>query len=329
MNPIRLLCCLLIPFSLIISEKGALGLEPKYEVLFPRSQQKIRIQSLWPSDYAARVAIEPAIPSDFIMKRLPPDTFPGYFAWGPKKVLETCDFKNLNNSTDSFLCFHASMDVAQTGPQSFSGVERLEEEFKKMGAQDITRKLFMWGDYPVLQIGGTYQGKYLFSAWIGSNYCSNTIFARLQYPSQEGRPNKSDILLWERFLSQTKSLPEPECYIAQGFDMQTGYTWMDPHGEKLLCVAERRKNDNKIQIVVLSQDKETSFSVKNVVVGPANTAWRGLQEIAKIQIAISKKFVEGGSIEMPSTAINVFVKSVEKFSLDKEALQVNPRVFVQ
>lgn len=329
MNFFRFLCCLLLPISLITSGEASGGSLSNFETMFPRAEKKLRIQSLWPSDYVARLAIEPAIPQDFVMKKLPQDAYPGYFAWGPKEFLDTCDFKDLDHIPHSLLCFNASLDAAQTGPTTFSDADALEDAFKQVGAEGVSRHTYMWGNYPVLQIGGTNHGKYLFSAWIGTNYCSNVIRARLLYPSMEGRPNKEDIQLWETFLSQTKPLPEPECLLVQGCDMQTGYTWQDGFGEKVLCVAEKRKSDNLIQVVLICQDNATSFSVRNITHGLGKTSWRGVQLIAKVHVDISKKLVEGGSIEMQATPINVFIKTVEKFSLNKEALVVDPRIFVR
>ena len=306
----------------------------KIECMFPKNEKTFRINSLWPSDYVVIPSIEPAVPNDFVMREIACGAYSGgAFFWGPQDAIDAIDEQNLGPSLratpKSVLVFHASADIALIDSKSFSGTEGLEDSFKAMGARDFFRKTYLWGRYPVLNIGGTFEGRYLFSAWIGLNYESNVVFARLAYPVVPGRPNADDIALWEKFLSETKGLPEPDCFIAQGIDMEPGYTVFDPHGEKVLCVAERRRGDNTVQFVVFPEAKETTCSFVKFEHGLAGTEWRRGDEILKVYIDISKKDPDGTSIEYRDFPVTVFLKSVDQFTLDQKRLRQMVGVCVQ
>ena len=147
------------------------------------------------------------------------------------------------------------------------------------------------------------------------------------FPCKEGRPNKDDIDLWENFLSKTKQLSDQDCLLAQGWDLESGYTWFDVNGMQLLCVAERRRRDNKVQVVIY-QHGQTSFSFKKVDHERSPMTWRRGEELVKVTGIFRENFPMQAGLKAPGTVINVFVKEVDEFSLDKEDLQKDSRLFV-
>jgi hypothetical protein len=299
----------------------------KLEQHFPKSDRIVRIKNLWPSDYLLRLLIEPAIPQDFVMKRFPDKYLSGYFVWGAKETLDKWDLKDAEHLRGPVLCFRPSEEMAQTGLMSFSMEDQIETGFAQMGVKEVSKKTSKWGTYPVLHVSGKHEGRSFFSAWIGCNYCSNTLFARPMFPCEEGRPNKDDIGLWENFLSKTKQLSGQDCLLAQGWDLESGYTWFDVNGMQLLCVVERRRRDSKVQVVVY-QNEQTSFSFQKVDHERSAMSWRREEELVKVYGDLSAEFSDATRIESPGIVINVFVKAVDEFSLDNEDLQKDLRIFV-
>ena len=302
----------------------------KIEQMFPKSDTILRIKDLWPSDYTVLLPIEPAIPDNFILKTIPRDINPyGYFLWGPKEVLDAFDINDPQSLTGPIFHLYTSMQITQLGPKSFSHVDQLEKDCKEEKVENLTLKNFMWGRYPAFTFEGKRtNGRDLTNAWIGLNYCSRVLVVKLAIPVMEGRPNDEDRALWKTFLSKTKELPEPDCFLAQGFDMQLGYTHFEPNGAKLTFIAEQRKSDKTLQVVVFPRSTDTTYSFKKIEQGFAGTTWRRGAPIIKIILTVTKKIPEGGSIIWTDIPITVFLKHVDEFSLDKEALEHNKSVFV-
>jgi len=320
------LCC----FSFAAYADEGVYTAQKIEEMFPKSDKVLRITNLWPRDYLVHLPIEPAIPENFVLKTIPREVnHCGYFLWGPKDVLDSYDVDNPQSLTGAIFHVYTSMEMAQSGFKSFSRVDELEKQYKKEKVSGLSKKNFMWGKYPVLTFDGKWpNGRDLFNAWIGLNYCSNVLVVKLAVPLSKGRPNDEDRALWKTFLSNTNELPEPDCFLAQGFDMQSGYTHFEPNEAHLTCIAERRKRDNALQVVVFPRDKTLTCSFKKLEKGFAGTKWRRGDAIVKIFLTITKTLPEGGSNIWPNFPITVFLKPVEEFSLDAKALQVIQGVFV-
>jgi hypothetical protein len=318
-----LLCCFAICANAQEPEKYTVG---KIEAMFPPKSKPPRINSLWPSTFTMSLGIEPAIPDDFVMKAAPPESdCLGCFAWGSRQVLEGFDFKAQESafgaSKKPFLFFRLSLDVAQTGSTSFSCEEPCKEWATQIGMADFFTKKFQWGPYPVFQAGGHTQGKFIFSAWIGLNFESNVLFVRLAYPNEKGRPNEEDIALWNRFLAQTKPLPEPENFVAQGFDHEDGYTIFNAFDVKFTCIAEQRNSDNMVQVVIVPHDASTKCSIEKIARDAASTAWRHGEEIITIFLQYSAEPC-GRQICTPwAVPVSVFLKHVDQFSLDQGVLR--------
>ena len=86
------------------------------EAMFPKSNTPLRIKNLWPTGYFVQLAIEPAIPQNFVLKSKPQDPYPACFAWGPKETLDTFNFEDTTLLPSSILCFK---DVIQSDPKFF------------------------------------------------------------------------------------------------------------------------------------------------------------------------------------------------------------------
>lgn len=302
----------------------------KIEELFPKSDKRPRIMDLWPEEYLTTLPIEPAIPSNFVLRKIPEEiNLCGYFLWGPKEVLDACDFNDNNSLTGSIFHLYTSMEMTQTGPKSFSRVDEIAQFLKDSKVTHLSKKERMWGKYPVLTFEGKRpNGHDVCNAWIGMNDASKVLVVKLEVPKKEGRPNEEDKALWQTFLSQTKELPEPDCFLAQGFDMQTGYTHFDPHGEKLTLIAEKRKSDACLQVIIFPRSHNVAYSFIKMEKGNAGTNWRRGDEIVKVFLSVTKKLPQGGSVVNPQVPIPIFVKTVENFSLDKDIAQRTPGVFV-
>jgi hypothetical protein len=289
---------------------------------------------MWPDDFLVQLPIEPAVPNNFVFRNIPSTIDPrGGFLWGPKEVLDSIDFSKPETAykdiKESILICCISWCVSQNGPDSFLGIDRQEASFEKLHGSDLLKKTYQWGQYPVFSMNGKIGENEVFSAWIGLQYCTHALFVHLGYPHVEGRPNKEDRALWQTFLSETKALPEPDGFIAQGFHMEPGYTLFEKNGAKLTCIAERRKSDNTVQLVVIPRDKDVTADCLGIARGLAGTAWRRGDEIVKFMLDISRKIPEGGSIEFSAYPITVFLKTVDTFSLREDILEGMKGVFVK
>lgn len=300
------------------------------EQIFPRSEKNPRIMSLWPSTYIAKLAIEPAIPATFVLKNIAGADIPtGHFLWGPKEVLDAYDIENPQSLNGSLFHLYTSSETGQTGPKTFSNEEKIEKSLKDMGVKELSKKHSMWGKYPVLTFEGQKSGGHdLFTAWIGCNYCSNVLGVKLVYPTKDGHPNDEDRALWQTFLSKSRELPEPEYFLALGYDMKPGYTYFSPHGENILCVAEERTTDGLLQLVVIPMDRMTTYSLVKTEMGFAGSTWQRGKKAVKFFLTISKRLPEGGSLNYEGVPIPVFLKTVDQFSLDRKVVKKMKGVWV-
>jgi len=288
------------------------------EKQFPKEQSPPRIRHLWPESYIANLAIDPAIPENFTLKQ-GTGAFDAYFAWGPKKVLNRFTFAQPSSLTDAIIVWRYTPNIAQTGPKSFSGFED-EQALLQSTMTDPKAETLMWGPYPVRQINGLVQGKYIGCAWMGCNYNSHVMFAHLRYPVSKDRPNQSDIALWENFLANTKPLLEQEYALAQGYDMREGYTWVDHFGITLLCTVEIQSQEHKARVIVIPISKNTRFLVNSIDFGLSDQSWLEGKPLCKVMASLSRAFPDGTRTEMPETYINVIAKQVEQFSINPEQL---------
>lgn len=301
----------------------------KVQEAFPGDDRKVRINSLWPSDLLMRLPIEPMIPKDFVLKVVrPKGTDVDYYLWGAPEVLDAFDTNDFSTLKKPILVLRLSYDVAQTGPQSFSGVAGLEKGFKGVGFTSLSHKIVSWGDYPVLTFNGICQEKVLACAWIGLNYSSWVVFARLAYPGTQKGPTSEDLQLWKTFITKTNILPEPDVFLVQGIDMQSGYTRIERGSAKLTCVVERRKRDSAVQVVMVPTAAQVSCAFLKMDQGLSGTQLRRGEELVKVFAKVSQRLSEGGSLEIPDCVIPVFIKTVDEFSLDKSKLQGEPDILV-
>ena len=147
MSFIRYVGLFLLSFLFLTAEEGApLDLMPKLKTAFPEGIKKLRINTLWPSNYAVCLSIEPAIPQNFVLRVIQhTDEGEGCFVWGEKEFLDTNDFKILESLTQSVLVFRCSMGVAQTGPEKFFNFDQLVKSFEELGAKKIAQQKAICG----------------------------------------------------------------------------------------------------------------------------------------------------------------------------------------
>ncbi len=258
--------------------------------------------------------IDPAIPEDFVASSPSGElNLNDWVYWGPKDALDQY-FKNPESLNRSFLRFKLSSNVAQIGPEKFSD----EESLKTMEAQNpkaFSSILTKWGEYPVRAVKTEIQGQPVTIAWVGLNdYGSGwTLMFNLVYPYKSGRPNKEDLRLWDDFISKTKGLKDEEILKAQGQDLQEGFTQIDTSGLRLKMIAEKRKRDGMLQIVV--EPENPNFQIKLIAMEEEPVV-QGSKPLVKVLSIFDNKELSAESSVMQMTSIQY--KLVDEFSEKKE-----------
>ncbi|NGX44776.1 MAG: hypothetical protein K1060chlam3_00951, partial [Candidatus Anoxychlamydiales bacterium] len=188
-------------------------------------ENNLRIIELFPNTWLDCPGIEPAIPSDYIMKFADYDF---YMLWGKKEDLEIISKSKKGHDfpiNSPVFNIALSETIIQTGPTSFSKENYSKEEIKelkKLELTDFVKHKTTWGDYPVLTITlKKTSGEKAYLAWIGLNSEGHVWEVNLISPLNKEKENAK---LWNEFINNTKQLPEPEYFIARGMDMRDGYT---------------------------------------------------------------------------------------------------------
>lgn len=284
-----------------------------------------RISNLLP-DIIIPLMVDPAIPENFVALR--PEGTSGYdwIYWGPRNAL-TSYFRDRESLKEPIISLRPSLNVAQTGPDKFSIEDENIKELVKSVAKDAKLYRYKWGQYPVLSFEGEMFEKPFCTCWVGTNNPDgwvlqfNLICPKGEDGARQGR------LLWTKLMTETKPLSEPDGYRAAGFDLQEGFTMVDVTRSKLKAIAEKRKADKKIQVVVTSLDPLVTFSFDKVESGKMGGSWKRGALLAKAYGLISKDEKDNTKIRT-QIAIPILIKEVEEFSMNGEELKA-PGIYVQ
>ncbi|MBS0637682.1 MAG: hypothetical protein JSS12_09230, partial [Verrucomicrobia bacterium] len=151
--------------------------------LFSETQKPLRIRELIPECWVVYPAIEPALPSDYVLA----DAFThGY--WGTKEDIAICETA-IEKIQSELISFRHS-DAVQTGPNTFSIEKDLEQSFLQLGVRELKVKKLSWGKYPVLAIEGLRPNNTrMRAAWVGLNSPDGlTMFMLLHQPKNFDKP---------------------------------------------------------------------------------------------------------------------------------------------
>jgi hypothetical protein len=237
--------------------------------------------------------------------------------WGPKDVLEAY-FKDPQSLKDPIIRVKLSDNVAQTGPNSFSVERELQEEHKRIGSSSFSQKL-MWGNYPVLGLRSLVDDKFINIAWVGLNDPEGqwTLMFNLVCPDSNGHPDRGDREFWKRFLTQTKVLPEPEFFKAYGQDMRPGYTLVNSGGARFKMIAEKRKRDSMVQLVVIPLASTSSFEYIDMGETRLASQWKYGEPLLKV-LGTIKLDDENLHAVFRNHVSSILLQNVTEFSVDKD-----------
>ena len=295
-----------------------------------KTQNYLRILQLLPKDLVCPLAINPAIPEDFIA--LNPEDMPNcsnWTYWGPEEALKTY-FKDPASLKEPVLRVTLSPSIAQTKPNILDSTEikQFIEEMKSQNQKDFTYLETLWGDYPVFTVQVKFENRTMVMAWVGQNCLDSrsVLMFNLVYPENQNHPSEKDLLLWNNFINKTELLTDGEYFKAHGQDLQPGYTIVTEPGGKLTIHAEKREKDGEIQIVVIPESQNVKFHYARMEEVRMGAQWKYGEPLLKVYGTIETYGVYGFVVNDQVTSI--FLKNVSDFSLgDDEMKKSNNLVF--
>lgn len=293
-----------------------------------------RIRELIPKGWLAYPAIDPAIPENYVGGSL--ETNHNFdeasrILWGEKRDVEmfakdqTAQIKH-----PVFYLRHAS-DFYQNGPNSFSGEKSIADLLKKSGVKNTKTEKMQWGEYPVLACENKLpDGSITRFAWIGVNSDGHVLMVNIFSPkpsSVQGEKQTQEV--WDKFLHQSRQLEEREFFIARGMDMRDGYTNYTSGTASLKAIAEKRKSDDKLAVLIRPMSPGISFNISGVEEGLMGSKWKHLELCTKIYGQITEK--NGNTTNIIDVVITVLTKSVEEYSfnMDKTNHPLNTVIHTQ
>lgn len=270
--------------------------------------QSLRINQLMPRErLLIRLAVEPAIPEDYIaLSKEGEVTYSDWVYWGPKDILSAY-FKDPLSLSVPIIRVKTTPNIIQ--PRH--GV--LDEKSIREGVSQMDKKASLdfgsWGTYPYCMIGAKKEKAHM--AYVGLNDENGTIlFFHLIIPQNELAAEASALKLWKRFFQETKELPEPLFFKALGQEMHPGYTIVDVVGRKIKVIAEKRKSDQKIQFIAIPIDQNIEFKFETAFTTLMTANWHYNEPLLKIKGAY---IINKGWLHYSMTT-SVFIKEVDEFT---------------
>ncbi len=270
-----------------------------------------RINKLIPNTWIEYPAIEPAIPSDFIMK---PDDDGMSIFWGAESDLENLENIDSATLTNGLFILQHSMEQ-QTGPNSFSFNKKdLIREFNTAGLQVVRAGNTNWGQYPIFFYEGVaLDGRVVRSAWVGLNSPEKGVLA-ISMISTKNKMN--DERLWNRLIHSTKQLKGYEYFRAIGSDMKNGCTTYTCAMGVVEAKVQQRRKDKKLAIRVTSLNENTTFNVQKSVQATMMGPWRHGENLTKIYGTMV--YEDENYKNVINSVINVFNEDVTDFSINPD-----------
>jgi hypothetical protein len=275
------------------------------EEAYPKSQ-KPRLRELIPDTWIVYPSIEPAIPQLYVMKH----HGKGDIAfWGMSDDLTKCTMDNRVTPNEPIITMRHT-DVIQLDGNSFSlSEEDVKDNFKNLGFTNIQTRMTTWGDYLVMEARGELLGKTRYRAWIGLNDPNRWVMFVHMIISGDHEKDKQT---WENFINSTRKLEERELFMSLGQDMHDGYTHYDKNGVSILAIAENRRSDNLLAIMIKPENIETTFNYERAFECLMGSQWKFKAPCVKIEGVIK----DGNNY--CHTTLTVLTKEVDEFSFDLE-----------
>lgn len=267
-----------------------------------------RINELIPDTWIEYPAIEPAIPSDYVME---PNDDGISILWGTESDLENFKNQNTSNFSNGVFVLKHSMEH-QTGPNSFSFNKKdLIKEYSKVGLQVVRAGNGQWGEYPTFFYeGNAANGEVVRSLWIGLNSPEKWVLVISMMPTNN---KMNDERLWNRFLNNTKQLTGYEYFRSVGSDMKDGCTTYSCAMGVVEARVQQRKKDKKLAIKVTPMNSNTIFTVQKTVQATMMGPWRHGDKLTKIYGTMI--YEDGNYKNVINSVINVFTEDVAEFTI--------------
>lgn len=266
------------------------------------NESQYRILELIP-DLVTPLAVEPAIPDDFVS--IPKNKQAGICDWvylGKKEVIER--FLEDGTVLEPFIKVRLSDAVVQTGPSSFS--------CDKFNIPSIVQNT-KWGNFPVASWRHLLAEKVVYRAYVGLNAPGgHTLTFTLALPNDaESTDISRDHALWENFINNTKPLPEYDFYKINGFDLQEGHTIVTLSKQKIKVSAEEDKNGT-IQIAIQPLTKHITYKKHSVQQTRKGGEWKYASPMLRLPMDL--KVVNGNSTIIDNVVVSVLIKKVDSFT---------------
>lgn len=274
-------------------------------------QAQPRILELLPEHLVHPLAIEPAIPQDFVMAENP---YESAFYWGRKKVLDQfikdgCDIEKLE---EAIIIGKISTSVGQHGESDFTDdFSNLDEE---PGISNVCVRDKKWGKYPLRNLKCTVRFDHdherdVNVLFVGLNAGSPVMEFLLLTPKN---PTKDNLKLWNDFMNNTKQLSDPEYFKACGYDLQEGYTIVTKGKAQVKAIAEERISDGQIRGIIQPLNDSTEFKEESIFTAKLTSEWKFNSPLLVFGGRITYK--EENRTDIIDGNISVLIKRVDQFS---------------
>ena len=314
------------------------------------SHPPARIRTLLP-DLLLPLGVDPAIPDNFVAMSPAgkPDLIQGIF-WGPKDVLEKY-FQDPEHKLETpVIRVMLSPNVAQTHPNGFDPnmIKMWKKTFKE-ASRSLSMQQMHWGSYPVIaahlkavvkaeesnteessSAETPFENGFLF-AYVGLNDSQGgqTLMFHLVPPTD--RPlSKKDKKFWNHFLKNTRPLSDQELFLADGHDLQPGYTILDIGPLRFTLTAEKRMADGMVQLVVVPGELGSSFELQDMRECLMGANWHFGKPLLKVMGSFEGKSEEFGGFTF-NNIVSILIDEVEEFSVQPNTLAADSpyQVFVR
>jgi len=268
--------------------------------------QDLRILQLLPRDQVVTpLPIDPAIPEDFIALDLngKQDVCLGMW-WGPKDIIRTALKERSEKWPLIFVKLSSSISQKEYGKLDIEAIKRECSILEEMTCQSGN-----WGALPYALVEGSFGDKKMNCLFVGNNQNGIVYFFSLMHP-EDKKLEPSAMALWDRFVKETKQLPEPLFFKCLGQEMHIGHTISDSAGRKLLFKAEYNEEKNLVLISVEPHEGTIDFQYSAAELCKMGANWHQNEDMVKINGMIS---VENGWINSNQTT-SVLLKKTKTFS---------------
>ncbi len=319
-----------------------IGKTSGYSAGYEKSESNLKIHRLIPDPHwKAPLALDPAIPDDFIAQKGQKETAHQYF-WGTSKAI-TQFLKGKRNGGPLFIISITPNVSYNHETKSFTGGMFTKEEFEQNGMTNVVTRSFSWGQHPVLTLVANIFHQKIHLAWIASPISSNVVLVNYFYPLGDPEEEAKSEKIWDTFIENTQELTGNDFYQALGQEMHNGYTLFSQNPITLKVRAERCYKTRTLLCIAEPCSSSTTSMIHRVEVTSLQGPWKTGKPIAKIYgTATSFSKSIWTTIDI---IVSVMIKDVKSFScnlktlrktkniayniqkIDKKAIDISPPLF--